>query len=152
MIKGFLAELYAHNLYIGNFVLCCVCSRDPTIAMRGIAMSPSIEEIIDEKVMNLVMFLTSIIGDKVPQEDLQKIASRLELFGNDIKKIISDTSSKLEFLENDNKQLRQRISMLTNENAELKRRIEILVREIKRLMRRLVRIRILRKKLQKEYD
>ena len=113
-------------------------------------MPASLEELIAEKLMNFMMFLTSIIGDKVSQEKLQLIAGKLEALGTDIKTSIKEADSKLRYLEEDNKYLRQQISELTKENEQLKQRINGLSRELRKFMSKYIKIKRTLRRVEEE--
>lgn len=107
-------------------------------------MSRSLEDLIMEKIISFAAYLADFMGDKVSDEDLKSIAARLEEMGNKIIESLSDVSSRIHHLEDDNKYLRQRVSELTKENEDLKLQVENLRNELVKTKRR---SRILRKKL-----
>ncbi len=112
-------------------------------------MSIPVDELITEKIMDFIMFLTNVLGDRLSEEEMQTIASRLEMLGEDIKRSIADVSSKLQYFEENSRFMRQQISDLTKENEHLKSRIENLLRELKRIMGRYIRARRKLKELER---
>ncbi|MCR8453733.1 MAG: hypothetical protein NDP13_01925 [Crenarchaeota archaeon] len=99
-------------------------------------MSSSIEDIIAEKMLNFMAYLTGVIGSKISEEDLRHIATKLEVIGNEIKESISDSISKIRYLEENNEFLQQQISNLTKEKENLISQVENLSNELKRVKRR----------------
>lgn len=92
-------------------------------------MAVSFEDAIEERVFELVMYITNLIGSQLPNDVIQKIAVKIDECKEQIKDLVKDSSMVLDELKARVNDYEKVIGDLSNENAQLRAKLSELDRE-----------------------